>query len=336
MPGIAVGGETVGVGRWRGVPLTAGYLLRRESLWSVLKRQVIVKITTVGGDGTTLLVAVAGEVADPPDADSLYEAISAADPSRSLRRRSGSVRRRDPDVGRHQRPAQDEGRGVGTWVVRCASSRHHRSFVESSTSPTSPGTSGSRRDSSNHTSLPLPVGSLPQLSASSLTSQQASSIDACRWGTADDGGFVGGVGDLDPDVRRGDVGAEGEGGSSVADHVGCQLAHQQRSQGSGLIGNVVEEVDETVSGLGDGGHLGFELGWWQRALGLIGCHGGAPRLRLSDDVSGWRQPAAPLYVYPLERAAQTPFTARHRLFSQPPNLRNVPTAAPCLPVRTNS
>ena len=36
------------------------------------------KITTVGGDGTTLLVAVAGEVADPPDADSLYEAISAA------------------------------------------------------------------------------------------------------------------------------------------------------------------------------------------------------------------------------------------------------------------
>jgi hypothetical protein len=35
-----------------------------------------VKITTVGGDGTTLLVKVAGEVADPPDADSLYDAIS--------------------------------------------------------------------------------------------------------------------------------------------------------------------------------------------------------------------------------------------------------------------
>ena len=35
------------------------------------------KITTVGGHGTTLLVKVAGEVADPPDADSLYEAISA-------------------------------------------------------------------------------------------------------------------------------------------------------------------------------------------------------------------------------------------------------------------
>jgi anti-anti-sigma factor len=34
-----------------------------------------VKITTVGGHGTGLLVKVAGEVADPPDADSLYEAI---------------------------------------------------------------------------------------------------------------------------------------------------------------------------------------------------------------------------------------------------------------------
>ena len=34
------------------------------------------KITTVGGQGTTLLVKVAGEVADPPDADSLYDAIS--------------------------------------------------------------------------------------------------------------------------------------------------------------------------------------------------------------------------------------------------------------------
>jgi len=40
------------------------------------KRQVIVKINTVGGHGTALLVKVAGEVADPPDADSLYEAIS--------------------------------------------------------------------------------------------------------------------------------------------------------------------------------------------------------------------------------------------------------------------
>jgi len=35
-----------------------------------------VKINTVGGHGTTLLVKVAGEVADPPDADVLYEAIS--------------------------------------------------------------------------------------------------------------------------------------------------------------------------------------------------------------------------------------------------------------------
>jgi anti-anti-sigma factor len=36
-----------------------------------------VKINTVGGHGRALLVKVAGEVADPPDADSLYEAISA-------------------------------------------------------------------------------------------------------------------------------------------------------------------------------------------------------------------------------------------------------------------
>ena len=35
------------------------------------------KITTVGGRGTTLLVKVAGDVADPPDADSLYETIGA-------------------------------------------------------------------------------------------------------------------------------------------------------------------------------------------------------------------------------------------------------------------
>ena len=41
------------------------------------KRQVIVKITTGGGRGRALLVKVAGDVADPPDADSLYEAISA-------------------------------------------------------------------------------------------------------------------------------------------------------------------------------------------------------------------------------------------------------------------
>jgi len=35
-----------------------------------------VQITTVGGRGTALLVKVAGEVADPPDGDSLYDAIS--------------------------------------------------------------------------------------------------------------------------------------------------------------------------------------------------------------------------------------------------------------------
>jgi hypothetical protein len=93
----------------------------------------------------------------------------------------------------------------------------------------------------------------------------------------------------------------------VADRVGCQFVHQQRSQVSSLVGHVVEEADKTAASLDDGTHLGLEPDRWQRALGFIRCHHGAPTLRLSDNVGGREQSAARPYVYPGDRAIKTPF-----------------------------
>ena len=168
------------------------------------KRQVIVKITTVGGHGRALLIKVAGEVADSPmptpsTRRSAPRSVRAHPPSRWICPTSRSSR------GRHRRPAQGkaEAAKLDCPLNVVAASPIVRRVLEVRSSS---GTSGLTTDSSNQTLLPSPGFAAPAVG------EFADQPHASSWRLPVRGAGQrragGAVSHLDPDVRRGDVDTE--------------------------------------------------------------------------------------------------------------------------------